>query len=280
MKNNIIKYLKISRYRFWFYTAGPFLLGIILGIDSIEEILNPQMFFLLFYFLIPFNFFIYAINDYFDQDTDIFNPKKTNQETAYKKEFLPIFKFGLTTFVLFSIVAVLLLNPLNRHLLIFLILISFFYSAPPLRFKSKPFIDSLSNVLYAIPGFIGFLYISNTSTLPFEAIYIGIAYTGAMHLFSAVPDIESDKKAKLKTTAVFFGEKISLYLCLFLWFSISILLLNINKFLFIVSLIYPFTVLYVIFNKNVSRVYWWFPYINTIVGFLSFWILVFSKFGL
>lgn len=131
--------------------------------------------------------------------------------------------------------------------------------------------------MYAIPGFIGF-YLFTNNNIPTEFIYISFAYTTAMHLFSAVPDINSDKKANLKTTAVTLGERVSLLICLILWFSISIILIRLNILIFFVSLIYSILVFLVLFKfRKVDRVYW-VPYINTIVGFLSFWKIIFIRF--
>ncbi len=274
----IKQYIKISRYRFWLYTAGPFLLGTVLGISQVTDLLRFDFFIVLIFFLIPFNFFIYSVNDFFDEDTDKYNSKKTEQETKYTKDLNRIYRWGLISFAVLFIVVFLILNPVNRILLILVTAVSYFYSAPPIRFKSKYIVDSLSNILYAIPGFIGF-FMFNQPVIPWQFIYIGFAYNAAMHLFSAIPDIEADKLAQLKTSAILFGKKLSLVVCLVLWFSISLILLSANLLIFSISLIYSLLVLIVIIKPNLlTKVYWLFPYVNGIAGFIIFWIIAINKF--
>jgi 4-hydroxybenzoate polyprenyltransferase len=81
----------------------------------------------------------------------------------------------------------------------------------PFRLKSIPFLDSLSNILYVIPAFS--YYIAVTGQQIDSWIILGaLAWNAGMHLYSAIPDIEPDKQTKINTTAVFLGEKKSLYL--------------------------------------------------------------------
>ena len=75
---------------------------------------------------------------------------------------------------------------------IFLFL-SYFYSAKPIRFKDKPFLDFSSNYLYVMPGIFGFYLVSGS--MPALIILVGAyMHISAMHIFSAIPDIEFDKK--------------------------------------------------------------------------------------
>jgi len=271
-------YLKISRYRFWSYTAGPFALGTVIAITHLNQLLEVKFLLGLLFFLVPFNFFVYSINDFFDGDTDKFNTKKQLQELKYSAKMNKILKWGLVSFALYWVILFLQLNDANRFLLLLLTLISYLYSAPPIRFKTRPFLDSFSNILYALPGFIGYLNFS-TNQIPIQILLICIMYTFAMHLFSAIPDIDADTKANLKTTAIVLGEKRSLMVCLLLWLGISIILLSINIPIFILSLIYIVLPLICIHKPEyLQKIYWLFPVINAFVGFMIFWIIVIIKF--
>ena len=46
----------------------------------------------------------------------------------------------------------------------------------------------------------------------------------------------------------------------------------------LIMLIYPGLVAVVYFNwQPIERVYWWFPWINGVVGFIAFWTLYFVR---
>ena len=152
--------------------------------------------------------------------------------------------------------------------------LSYFYSAKPFRFKTVPLLDSASNVLYALPGV--FAYYQVTGALPPQNVMLAaFLHSSAMHLFSAIPDIEYDRKVNLKTTAVLLGVKVSTFLCLMLWSAFSILAVNIGGFapLSFLTVVYPALVLTVIVKRmKVISVYWLYPYLNTGLGGLLFLI--------
>jgi lycopene elongase/hydratase (dihydrobisanhydrobacterioruberin-forming) len=150
--------------------------------------------------------------------------------------------------------------------------LSLFYSAPPLRLKTKPYLDFASNFLYILPGFLG--YYQTSHHLPNFNIFIAtFCWTSAMHLFSAIPDIESDKKAGLKTTAVILKEKSSLILCSLFWLMTANVVLM-NEYLGatgVFTLIYPLIPLLIYYHKiTLNKTYRLFPYINITLGFILF----------
>lgn len=281
MSTTFQKIIKISRYRFWIYTSGPYLIGYLLGSTTIQSMFNPVFILSFLYFLIPANIFIYGVNDYFDKDTDKFNQKKGLQE--FKLNTLDT-KFVLNLILInfaLSVIFLIFISPfVLKIIFVLFIFLSFFYSAPPLRFKSKPFVDSLSNILYFLPGIIGYTQISAA----FPPIYLLVGFlcwTTAMHLFSATPDIKPDKKAGLNTTAIFLGVKKSLILCTLLWLIFFLIMISFfNTWYLIFLIIYPIIPLVLLLNKklNLSQIYWWFPYVNAFCGFLSFLLIINIKF--
>lgn len=98
----------------------------VMSISNLNELFNIQFAFLLFYFLIPFNFFVYAVNDYFDKDTDQYNPKKGTKEIKYNNDLNLVLKWGLFIFLLMTLGVFAILNTKNQILLVVLISISFF----------------------------------------------------------------------------------------------------------------------------------------------------------
>jgi len=270
---NYATLLKISRPRFWLYLGGTYLVGFVFGMTSLFEALTPLFFFHLLYFILFANIFLYGVNDWYDRDTDKYNEKKGAKEhKLQKKDDLFLERWLWLSAIIGLSLSLFWFSPLTLGLWIAWFFLSYFYSAPPLRFKARPFIDSLSNILYVIPGFIG--YVHATGSLPSLAIIIAAgAWTAGMHLFSAVPDIKADKKANLLTTAVLLKHDASLWLVTFCWSLTAILVINLATWWTFFLLIYPLTSLAVIlFRKQLSleKVYWLFPYINGCMGFILF----------
>lgn len=275
--------LKVSRVRFWLYLGGTYLIGYALGLPTgdFNSILNVEFFLFLLYFFIPANIFLYGINDYFDYDTDQYNPKKDEKEFRSEKENRKTLQNILTLMIMISLGALLIQkNWIEQLIFIIFLLLSFFYSAPPLRFKSRPFFDFLSNILYGFPAIFGF-YQSSGQFPDLLAIVAISAWTGAMHLFSAVPDIEYDKKAKVITSAVFIGKKWSLIICFVLWSIFSLIILSIVEVfpLSLLVLIYPLVPLMLLIKENldINKIYWYFPSLNGILGFLAFLTVMIIK---
>lgn len=278
MPTLLTKILKISRPRFWLYLGGTFALGYALGLKNLSQINSFEFVVFFLFFLIPANFFLYGVNDYFDKEIDIANPKKDEKEYVFTKSDKNMLLLGiLITFIIGTFLTIISTELIQTLFLLFFLL-SFFYSAPPIRFKNVPFLDGISNGLYIIPGLIGFALTQNT--LPNYLIFIaGISWTASMHLFSAIVDIEADKKSNVKTTAVILGFEKAIILCIIYWliFCASIFKLTGINILSTTLTIYPLVSIYALFNKDkINNIYWKFPYINNILGFGAFLYIIFG----
>lgn len=84
-------------------------------------------------------------------------------------------------------------------------LVFVFYSAPPLRFKARPYLDSISNAAYAFP-LVFVPYALGDS--PVWAAALGLmAWSAAKHTYDAVQDIDEDRGVGITTTAVRLGVR-------------------------------------------------------------------------
>lgn len=266
-----------SRPRFWLYTGGTYAVGYAAGATSLAAFTAINFWLYLLFFLVLANIFLYGINDFCDADTDQFNTKKGDQENLLKnsqRKFLCIVLIILVGINgLFAIFAG---SVLIQVLLGIFLLLSYLYSAPPVRFKARPIVDFASNILYGVPGFIG--YVQTTGHLPSWQVIIAVFFwTGAMHLFSAIPDIASDKQAGLLTTAVFFKSKFSLWLCFAFWFlSWLIVMFGLKLYVLgIVGVLYPVAPLLLMRREDlIKNIYWYFPIYNALVGFVLFVLAV------
>ncbi len=266
--------LKISRPRFWFYTAGPFLLGAMAGMSKPRTLLTPAFWLPFLFFLIPANLYIYGINDLFDLETDRLNAEKKGEgakENLLTADQARLLKTTLIVVGLFAALYLFALPDLIARLIFGLfILLCTIYSAPP-RLKAVPFLDSYSNVLYVLPGYLAY-YINAGSLPPVAILVAGMLWAAGMHAYSALPDIIPDAQANIRTVAVTLGERGGLIFVLINWLIFVLLICSVIGAVGLLAIIYPCLPLVLLFRPSgtIQRVYWWFPYLNGLMGFLAF----------
>lgn len=267
-----------SRPRFWLYTAGPYLVGYSAGTGSVNSLLNLEFWIWFIFFLFPVNILLYGINDWFDEDTDKLNRKKDHYEQRLENRQKAYLRIGIMASVFYFIVLSISSQSLYIFTLLLIILILLIgYSVPPIRLKARPFVDSMSNILYVLPGFIG--YYQSKMILPNWQIIMAVwCWSAAMHLLSAIPDIKPDSIAHLRTTAVVLGRQGSLWLCFLFWGIFAAVLTYTSRHpISLILFVYPLIPIYLLrFGiKNDERVYRYFPIINTVFGFGFFIFQVF-----
>ncbi|MEN6329317.1 MAG: prenyltransferase [Methanobacteriaceae archaeon] len=272
--------IKVSRPRFWIYTGGTYVVGYALGFALLGDFFRPEYYLYLFYFFFPANIFIYGVNDYWDEETDLLNPKKDEKELRLQKRDRKKLLNLIFMVTGFSFLLMFFQDNTERILFGIFLFLSYFYSARPLRFKERPFLDFISNYLYIIPGIFAY-YLAAGSLPPLIFMLGAFFHISAMHIFSAIPDWEYDKLAGINTTPVFIGKKASLYLCLLFWTLLSVIvvyLAGLYPLSFLVFL-YPLFPFLLILRRDleIEKLYWYLPYINTGLGGLLFTSLVVYK---
>jgi len=273
----------ISRPRFWMYPIGSVLIGIgCSGPLSLQISTFPIIILWLLYFTFPSNIFMYGINDIADTDTDKNNAKKDEYEVRISRNdnrniiisiiithiiFLPILFYSSKDVI---------------YLFLVYIIFNILYSLPPVRLKRIPIIDSLSNgIICAAVGLIGYLIAGGTEVAIF-AVMAGFLWSTAMHAYSAIPDIEADKKSKVSTIATLLGTKKTLYFCLYIYILIAIIFIS-NSYPYHSLLTLPYIILILMsINKenkkgDVFSVYKKFPYVTYVVGYLVYLFTILVK---
>ena len=267
--------LKLSRPGFWPYLAGPYLIAYTAVSNGPRDFKQLTFYYSLLFLLIPANIILYGINDLYDQDTDALNPKKNSREMRVTSQTKKIYTTAIGISFLLSIPLFLFLPVFAKILLFVFLLLCIFYSAKPFRLKAKPFVDSASNILYGFPAFIAIFQLTNNKlTLPvFFAVF---CWCAAMHLFSAIPDIEADAKAKLRTSATQLGYRWSLFTCFILWLIAAVMAVLLSPWLFFIF-VYPVIPLLLLRDKklDIDKIYWYFVPLNLVTGFLLFITTVF-----
>jgi len=243
MGKNLKSYLKIFRITEW----RAYFLMAFLGFLVAKGFLFPLMdIFIFFVLIISFLAFGFAVNNCFDTKEDKNRNDKINplaeKEIKFKNTFilsiLPGF-LGLTLSLIFGWkVFLFCLAGLT---------VSFFYSAPPLRFKGRPVLDLISHGFFA--GVFWFalplLVFKSEWNLFHYFLSLSIFYLSlTLELRNHLEDFDSDKEADLKTFVCVFGKNFSerLLQLLALLFPLTIFpvfLLDFPKhlFLFFVSIL-------------------------------------------
>lgn len=273
------KIISISRPRFWIYELGTFLVGVLIASTALENTLSLEVIVFALYFLFPANLFIYGINDIFDYETDKLNPKKQEYEElvtpATHKKLFGIIALTNIPFIIFSFF---ISSSAFVWLLIFLFFAGF-YSAPPIRAKAKPFLDSFFSAShYIATGIFGFLLIGGEN-IQWLIVIAGLAWAIAMHAYSAVPDIEADAQAGLHTIATFLGTKITLLVCLCLYIFAGVVgTLFLGPVIAVLTLAYAAMMTLSYFKiEKIFTLYTFFPTLNTLSGGIIFLLILLER---
>lgn len=170
--------------------------------------LEPRDLILFFLFLFPYNYFLHAPNDYFDFETDARNPRKGGVEGALTPKPLLARHAIASTLALapLLILTAELMPPLTLASLGLLLLLSAAYNAPPTRLKGRPILDSLTNVLYAIPLQVG-IHAAGGVELVSPSVLVFAAWGIGAHALTTITDRDEDAAAGVRTIAVLLGRK-------------------------------------------------------------------------
>ncbi len=260
----------ISRPVLWINTVGPAVVGVWLSGDLWRWEALP----LLLWLTLPFNLLIYGVNDIFDQETDAKNPRKGSLEGAkiLPEEVRPIWRGVLLTNVplLVYFLSVLPYEAVFWILLYAVLFVS--YSAPPLRFKARPYLDSLSNAAYAIP--LVFKPLALGEGVVWPAALGLMAWSAAKHTFDAVQDVEEDRDVGITTTAVRLGVRGVVFWSGAWWTIATVCFALANPLVALVNTVYAGALLYALYRRPAPetgrRLYKYsiaFPYVaGTVAG--------------
>jgi 4-hydroxybenzoate polyprenyltransferase len=274
------KIFKLSRPRFWMYVFGPYIVGLVAGAGHYSQLQTPLVLLFGLFFLFPANILIYGINDIFDYETDKDNAKKTEYETLVPPdERATIWRIVLV----FNLPFLLLPTQVNQQSVATIaafLFFSIFYSAPPIRAKTKPILDSAFNVLYILPGIFGY-FLAGGTQLNGALVIAAWCWAMAMHAYSAVPDITADRQNGLNTVATYLGFYGTLVVCTLLYVAAAMLSFRVlGRLSPLLAVLYVFLMHRSVASQSeegVLRIYKVFPLVNTLCGAAIFWAVALSK---
>ena len=262
--------IEISRPVLWVNTIGTTVMGMWLA----GYLFTPAIIPILIWVTFPFNLLIYGINDIFDQETDNINARKGSYEGAhiYPHEVKPIWIGVLVTNIPFLIYFALTLPWQAVAWMIAYSLFFTFYSAPPLRFKARKYLDAFSNTDYAFP--LAFVPLA----LGHEPVWLAViglmAWSIAKHAYDAIQDIPQDSDTGIITTAVHLGPTKTAIWSSFWWGTSTVFFALVNIPLAIANAALAFLLVFGIFKdptpKKAHDLYKYsiaFPYVaGTVAG--------------
>lgn len=196
-----------SRPLSWVNTAFPFAAAYLLTTREVDAVFVIGT----LYFLIPYNLAMYGINDVFDYESDLRNPRKGGVEGAVLDRSLH--RVTLWAVVVTNVPFLIFLIAVGSWSSWIVLAISIFaviaYSAPKLRFKERPFIDSLtSSTHFVSPAVYGAVLAGATVSPQLIAVLVAFFLWGmASHAFGAVQDIVADREAGIGSIATVIGGR-------------------------------------------------------------------------
>ncbi|WP_423264939.1 prenyltransferase [Frondihabitans sp. 4ASC-45] len=163
------------------------------------------------YFLIPYNLAMYGINDVFDYESDLRNPRKGGVEGAMldRSFHSAILRAVVLTNVPFLVFLIAVGSPLSWLVLAVSIFAVIAYSLGGLRFKERPFLDSLtSSTHFTSPAVYGLVLAGATFTPQLYALLGAFFLWGiASHAFGAVQDVVADREGGIASIATVIGAR-------------------------------------------------------------------------
>jgi 4-hydroxybenzoate polyprenyltransferase len=275
-----------SRPLSWVNTAYPFGaayllagggwdLGLVLGV---------------LYFLVPYNLLMYGVNDVFDYESDLRNPRKGGVEGVVLDQQVHRLTIvaAAATNVPFLVALVVLGNPASTAVLAVSVFAVVAYSAPVLRFKERPLLDSLtSSTHFVSPACFG-LALAGGSIGDNATALLGFFLWGvASHAFGAVQDIEADRSASISSVATWLGAAGTVRLAILTYVAAGVVLLTLAwPWVLAAALVAPYVVNVAPFlrlsDRDCERAHaGWrrFLWLNYVTGFLLTQLLIWATIG-
>lgn len=196
--------LTSSRPLSWINTGYPFAAAYYFGAGLDLTWLLGTVF-----FLVPYNLAMYGINDVFDYESDRNNPRKGGAEGAVvaPDRHRALLWAAVVTCAPFLIYLFMVGNAASAIVLAATMFAVVAYSAPRLRFKERPFLDSVTSSSHFVgPAVVG-LTLSGAEWSPglLAAMAAFFAWGVASQAFGAVQDIEADRAGGISSIGTVLG---------------------------------------------------------------------------
>ena len=209
--------LAASRPVSWINTAFGFAAAYLLTTGRIDATFIVGTIF----FLIPYNVAMYGINDVFDYESDLANPRKGGLQGAVldRAAHRTTLIAAVALCVPFVVWLILVGNPLSWLVLAVSLFAVAAYSVPGLRFKERPFLDSItSSTHFVSPAVYGLVLAGATWTPALFALLVAFFLWGiGSHAFGAVQDVVPDRIGRIRSVATAIGAAATVRFAMVAW---------------------------------------------------------------
>ena len=218
-----------SRPISWINTAYPFAAAYIFisGKFDLTLVLGTL------FFLIPYNLLMYGINDVFDYESDLTNPRKGGIEGALlDKRWHKLTIWSSILSCLPFVIYLMAVGDNNARLWLALFVFTVVaYSAPVLRFKERAFLDSLTSASHFVGPMIfalALLHVDLGNRAVLSSIIAFTLWGMASHAFGAVQDVRADREANISSIATVIGARATVWFAFAAYAGAGVLVLNTN----------------------------------------------------
>jgi len=196
-----------SRPLSWVNTAFPFGLTYYLFVGEFDALFVVGGLF----FLIPYNLLMYGINDVFDYESDLRNPRKGGVEGALLPPELhrPMLLVSTLLPLPFLVPLVLWGSVASTGVLAVALFFVVAYSAKNIRFKEVPFVDSVTSSLHFVMPAVFAMTLVGAEPTSLAVTLLGSFFFWGMasHAFGAVQDVAADREAGVGSIATVIGAR-------------------------------------------------------------------------
>lgn len=210
--------LAASRPFSWINTAYPFAAGYLLATEG-----RVDLTFVIgtLFFLIPYNLLMYGVNDVFDYASDLQNPRKGGIEGALAdpavarvvhRRILWASALSVLPFLVYLLAVGSAAAGVTLLVVVFLVVA---YSAPVLRFKERPVLDSATSAMHFVGPLLYALVLVGAdlgSRSVWPVLVAFVLWGMASHAFGAVQDVRADREGGIGSVATVLGAHVTVVL--------------------------------------------------------------------
>ena len=163
------------------------------------------------FFLIPYNLLMYGVNDIFDYESDLRNPRKQSIEGALVPRAFHRMLWTAIGISVVPLVAWLLTigSPTAGGVLLFSLFMVVAYSLKGLRFKEVPVLDSLTSSIHFWSPFAYGAVLAGGKLPLGPASLAFLAWGAASHALGAIQDVRYDKEGGIRSIATVLGARVT-----------------------------------------------------------------------
>ncbi|WP_449385868.1 prenyltransferase [Cellulomonas soli] len=203
--------LAASRPFSWVNTAYPFAAGALMATGGR---LDATLVVGTLFFLVPYNLLMYGVNDVFDYASDLRNPRKGGIEGALvaPERARAVHRRILVACVVATVPFVVWLLAVGSALagvvLVGVLFLVVAYSAPVLRFKERPVLDSATSAMHFVGPLLYALVLVGADLGDRHVWPVLVAFVlwgMASHAFGAVQDVRADREGGIASVATALG---------------------------------------------------------------------------